>query len=302
MGSMVSLLYEIKDYLYRKMGIVDIDQDLEKVITTYYKMVPAVGSGITKKKRGREVILSLTTIPDRITKTWITIESLLRQSCKPDQIILWLAEDEFRGMELPDAIKRQMQRGLTVRYCENLRSYKKFYGTMSENPEAFVVTADDDIIYPEKMLEVLLKTYQENPECVVCNRSHWMRKSHGKLLPYCRWIHWIDRKRGQSEPLYQNFLTSGGGTLFPVFLLDQGILQKDVFVQLAPLADDVWLNFICWISGVKVKNTVGALGNVIFIESSAQKGLLRENVGKSKNDIQIEAVLDYFHIDIDDYI
>ena len=94
MGSMVSLLYEIKDYLYRKMGIVDIDQDLEKVITTYYKMVPAVGSGITKKKRGREVILSLTTIPDRITKTWITIESLLRQSCKPDQIILWLAEDE----------------------------------------------------------------------------------------------------------------------------------------------------------------------------------------------------------------
>ena len=299
---MVSFLYGVKDYLFRKMGILDIDRKLEKIVTTYYRMTPSVKSGVRKQKRKRKVIISFTTIPSRMDKVWITIESLLRQTCKPDEIILWLAKDEFKGNDFPKRVKQQMRRGLTIRYCDNLKSYKKFYDTMKENPDAFVVTVDDDIIYPEKMLELLLKTYEENPNCIICNRSHLMRKSHGKLLPYCRWTYWVDRKEILPEPSFQNFFTSGGGTLFPVFLLDRRILEKDVFMKMAPLADDVWLNFVCWISGLKTKNTKSAFGNILLIESSAKKGLLLENVDKNKNDVQIQAVLDYLKIDINAYI
>lgn len=299
---MVSLLYDIKDYLYRNMGILDIDRGLEKIITTYYKLTPTVKSGIRKRKRERKVIISFTTIPSRVDKVWITVESLLRQTCKPDEIILWLAKDEFEGKDLPISLVRQMKRGLTIRYCDNLKSYKKFFYTMQENPDSFVITVDDDIIYAEKMLELLLKTYRENPGCVICHRSHLIRKSNGNLLPYCRWTYWVDRKEMQTEPSFQNFFTSGGGTLFPVFLLDKRVFWKEVFLERAPLADDVWLNLICWLSGLKIKNTESNLGDVILIASSSEKGLLLENVVKNKNDEQMKAVLDYFNIDINDYI
>lgn len=118
----------------------------------------------------------MTTISDRIDKVWITIESLLRQTYKPDQIILWLAEDEFADMELPEKIWQQMKRGLTVIYCDKLKSYKKFYYTMKENPNAYVITVDDDIIYAETMVEELVKTYRDNPKSVICHRSHLIRK------------------------------------------------------------------------------------------------------------------------------
>jgi len=46
--------------------------------------------GITSDKREQKLIVRLTSIPDRINRVFLTIESLLQQSLKPDQIILWL--------------------------------------------------------------------------------------------------------------------------------------------------------------------------------------------------------------------
>ena len=52
---MVSFLYGVKDYLFRKMGILDIDRKLEKIVATYYRMTPSVKSGVRKQKRKRKV-------------------------------------------------------------------------------------------------------------------------------------------------------------------------------------------------------------------------------------------------------
>ena len=116
----------------------------------------------------------MTSIPDRINKTWITIESLFRQTYKPDRIILWLSKEEFKNFPLPSALKTQQKRGLQIKYCDNLMSYKKIYYTAKENPNSYIVTVDDDIIYAENMLEELVRTYKQNQGCIICNRSHYM--------------------------------------------------------------------------------------------------------------------------------
>lgn len=302
---MIDILYRIKGFLKRWYGvdkINDIDPYLEKFIVKYYEWFPVLKNGIRNRNAKRKLIISLTTIPNRIDKVWITIESLLRQTYKPDQIILWLAEEEFSGIELPEKLRRQIKRGVEIRYCDNLKSYKKFYYTMKENPDAYVITVDDDVIYSETMVKALVKTYRKNPGNVICHRSHLIKKRSTSCVPYDSWIKYEKRGKIRCNAVYANFFTSGGGVLFPIFLLDKKVLEKETFMKLAPTADDVWLNFICWISHLRIKNTEGVWGTLIYISDFSDNGLALQNVVRRRNDCQIKAVMEYLKIDINDYI
>lgn len=297
------LRYEIKFHL--KLDICD--ETLEHIIKQYYK-IPYFRKGISSKKKGRKVIVSLTTIPARLDKVWLTTESLLRQKVRPDKIILWLAEDEFEGIEIPKTLKRQQKRGLEIRYCENLKSYKKFYYTMLEHPNDYVLVVDDDFIYSEQLLKKIMSVSVRYPSSIVCNRAHKIRKDKNGMLPYLRWIGYENRRVREEVPSFQNFLTSGGGTLFPVWLLDKVIFGKDIFMKIAPTADDVWLNFIAWKSKIKIVMTKGVLGYMLPVHSSSDTGLyLKNTVRKTENcecenDFQIRNVVEYLGLDVHEYI
>ena len=91
----VKMCYKIK-YCLKKCGIELRDSCFEILITWYYRIFKRRKQGISPgNKRRRKVIVSMTSIPARIDKVWITVESLLRQTYKPDEIIVWLALDEF---------------------------------------------------------------------------------------------------------------------------------------------------------------------------------------------------------------
>ena len=300
---LVRWCYGIKYILKKIFGIESNTIFYEKLIMKYYNICKSRQSGINKSYiRKKKIIISMTSIPVRIDKVWIVVESLLRQTYKPDQIILWLAKDEFKDCPLPSTLKAQQKRGLQIRYCENLKSYKKFYYAIKESPNDFIVTVDDDIIYAENLLETLVKTYRANPGCIVCTRSHFIKVSRDKLYPYNNWIMYEDRKFIDRTPSFHNFLTGGAGALFPAFLLDKNFLNKDVFLKLAPYADDVWLNFWAWVSDIKIVNTNGFLGYIIGIHSSSNNGLVRINVLYQKNDEQIKQVLKYCNIDFRKYL
>ena len=47
---------------------------------------------------------------------------------KPDKIILWLADTQFSGMDsLPAELFGLQERGLTIRFCSDLKSHKKIF-------------------------------------------------------------------------------------------------------------------------------------------------------------------------------
>ena len=59
----------------------------------FFNYKPAVEYGVTTEKRDTRLIVSLTSFPARIKTVHQTINTLLRQTVKPDHIILWLSED-----------------------------------------------------------------------------------------------------------------------------------------------------------------------------------------------------------------
>ena len=44
----------------------------------------------------------------------------------------------------------QQKRGLTIRFCEDLKAHKKYYYAFKEYPDDIVITVDDDVIYPQE--------------------------------------------------------------------------------------------------------------------------------------------------------
>lgn len=196
-----------------------------------------------------EVVVSLTTYKERIHEVYLSIESIMQGTIKPNRIILWLAEDEFTEDDLPIVLKRQRERGLEIRYCKDIRSYKKIIPTLQLCPEACIVTIDDDIIFEPDLLEHLIASYKKYPDCVSACRTHVIAMDDkGIPLPYShrRSLQHID------YPSHLNFLTGVGGTLFPPHLLHEQVGDEKTFMRLCPTGDDIWLNAMLLLNRVKV--------------------------------------------------
>lgn len=256
-----------------------------------YSAIHSQESGITKDHIcDHVVVVSLTTYSLRIHEVYLTIESIMQGSIKPNRIILWLAKDEFEGKELPIALQNQMKRGLEVKYCEDIRSYKKIIPSLSLFPEACIITLDDDLIYEIDLLEHLVSSYKQNPDCVSACRIHRMKtNTDGIPLPYKQW----DLLQYYDTPSHNNFLTSGGGALFPPNSLHRNVTDQETFLKLCPNADDIWLNAMLILNGVKVtKAFTHDLGGNDFIpnESPYVQSLWSKNQNEDGNDLQIKAV------------
>ena len=101
--------------------------------------------GVNETKREYKVIVSLTTFPARINFVHKTISALLNQTFKPDSVVLWLAEEQFPDKKIPETLLNLQKYGLEVRWCEDIRSFKKLVPSLREFPNDIIVTADDDI-------------------------------------------------------------------------------------------------------------------------------------------------------------
>ena len=136
-----------------------------------------------------KVIISLTSFPARIDKVYLCINSLLRQSVRADKIVLWLADTQFpNGSGIPESLKRLVGEKFEIRFCDDLRSYKKIFYSAQQFKDDIIITVDDDTLYPEDWLLNLINTYIKYPDCVCCYRAHKIVLKSGKIAPYSEWI------------------------------------------------------------------------------------------------------------------
>lgn len=173
---------------------------------------------IGKNKGEEKIILSMTTYPGRNNIVGWTIKSLLNQSVPVDRFILWLAKEQYPGEEIPQEIQQYMQYGLEVRFCNDLRSHKKYYYSMLEYPDAVVITVDDDVIYPEDTVEKLLRMHKKYPDAVICNQARWIALEGDRLAPYVKWRTRLPEK--VEQPSYR-ILPIGEGeySIHPVYYI-----------------------------------------------------------------------------------
>lgn len=252
----------------------------------------------TGNDKSETIIVSLTTFRPRINSVYLTIESLLQQSLKPDRIQLWLSKDEFSPEDIPEILKRQQERGLEICYCpENLGPYKKFYYSMTQNPGSIIITVDDDTIYPINTIDLLYREHIKNPQTIICHRAHKIKfNKRGQILPYKQW----DRATNDDTTSLLITPTGVGGVLYFPGCLSNDAFDKDVFLKICPDADDIWLKAMSLKKGTPCKKTNDLSPfNIHFltIPGSQQHALKRKNKSKQNgNDNKIKAVFDRYNI------
>ncbi|WP_459618359.1 hypothetical protein [Bordetella sp. 2513F-2] len=195
--------------------------------------IPAAAHGLP----GR-LVVSLTSYRKRFRILPRTLACLLNQSVQPDRIILWIAQEE-RAL-LPESVRSLEGQGLEIRYCADIKSYKKIIPTLEEEPSAFIVTADDDVRYPSHWLAGLIAAWPGDYRTAVAWRAHRIAldPATGRPLPYFKW-RWSYRSSTASSTLI--FPTGVGGVLYPPGIFHADVTNRALFESLCPNADDVWL-------------------------------------------------------------
>jgi hypothetical protein len=250
--------------------------------------------GINTEKREEEYIVSLTSFPARINLSWISIECLMRQSFKPDRIILWLAEEQIDMDELPESLLILKGRGLEIEFCDDIKSHKKYFYAMKNYPNANILTFDDDLYYDSYVVENLIKLHEKFPKNIVSNRAHKIRFSGDKLMPYRIWHHNVI----DNEPSFKLFHTSGAGVLFPGGCLAKETFDKDLIKELSLRSDDVWLKVMSIRNDIKLVTNDRYNKDFSTVRNSQIESLVFENTIQGGKDEKLNQVLTYFNMDL----
>src|SRR5690554_2891317 len=82
------------------------------------------------------LIVSVTSYPKRFDVLSLTLMCLLKQTIRPDMVILWVAEDDLK--QLPEDVLSMQMQGLKICQTEDIRSYKKLIPALQEMPNAYI--------------------------------------------------------------------------------------------------------------------------------------------------------------------
>lgn len=245
-------------------------------------------SGITEKKYcDADIVVSLTTHEERLQTVYLTVESIMQQTMKPNRILLWIS-DELQNIQLPKPLQVQVKRGLEIKYCTDMRSYTKLLPTLKSCSESVIITIDDDVIYDRQMIEWMIRDYQKDSSLIYFNRGHRITLKNGMPKKYTEWDFVISDY--DISPL--NFPTGMGGVLYPINCFLPEVFNDKVFMDICPLGDDIWFKAMALYSKVscrKVFNPTG-MGNYLINEKMQYMGLIHQNIGMNRNDEQLTAV------------
>ena len=275
--------YSLLRFLTRRMA--------NTVLPLYFRLTansPRYALHKTEKTNGR-LIVSLTSFPARIDRLWLVIETLLRQTYKPDMVILWLSKEQFPQLEtLPTSLLNLQKRGLQIELREgDLRSHKKYYYTLESYPNDIMVTVDDDVFYNSHLLAYLVESANAFPDAICCTNSKIITFAHNELLPYNQW----NIKKKYLIPTYDTIPIGIGGVLYPVGALDRNVLDKDVFMNYCPNADDIWLKAMGLINHRKAVQTIYKAAYLPVLSKKNDTLCLTNSQGG--NDKQIQAIRAY---------
>lgn len=204
--------------------------------------------GLNKsEKRKKRIIVSMTSYPERLQFVSLTVSSLLRQTIKPDKIVIWLGEEKAGNKNLPPIFDELKEIGVDIEYRPDIKTHTKWYYAFQEYPHDLVVTVDDDVLYEDKIIEKLYMSHLSYPECTPALRVHRMRfNDTPALLDYDDWIWEYKCKRGTSS--FQFFVTGVGGVMYEPDKLCNEVLNLDAIKKYCESEDDFWLTLMTILS------------------------------------------------------
>jgi hypothetical protein len=253
-------------------------------------------------KNSPQYIVSLTSYKGRLTGTApYAIISILNQNVKPDKVVLWVGHQDKENV--PEIIHDLTQKGLEICFCDDVKAYTKLVYSLEAYPADYIITADDDIYYPENWLEQILDEHKKNPQKIICNRAHAIRVDENhSLLPYNKWDSFINPHEVVHRP--QSVFPEGvGGILYPPNALHKDVTNKELFMKLSPHNDDIWYwamavmnkeNFSDGSPYAVVENGYAEVQSIDPDYETGEYGLWQYNILQNENDEQFKAVIAYY--------
>lgn len=244
----------------------------------------------------KEIIVSVTTIPSRINTIPFMLRSLFNQSLMPNRIILWITDKVEDKDKILEILRDEVGAGLEVRFVKDVGVHTKYYYAVLENPEAIIVTVDDDIIYPEDLVESLYNCHKNNPGCVVAARAHEITFHKDGVLPYNSWkmlAPGIDHKSNRL------LATGVGGVLYPPHVLYKDWINVELFTKLCPTADDIWLKIMESLNHVPVVKLCKYSKQPFVMSNTQTIALSKTNVNEGRNDVLLRQCMQYYNINSD---
>ncbi|MCS5478416.1 glycosyltransferase [Corynebacterium sp. YIM 101645] len=256
---------------------------------TLFRMIPlAWDNRFSRARFPREgdVIISLTSHGERLHRVHYTLESIARGAVQAP-VVLWLDEQDYHA-GWPRPLRRLVARGLQVRCSDGCYGpHTKYWGQFREVVDTGkrVATVDDDMIYPEWFLQRLLFIGDLRDDAVIAYRAHRIELRDDELLPYVKWTP-VNTCRAS----HLHFATGVSGVLYPASFITYVVEQGDVFRELSPRADDVWLHACALRSGHRVRQVYSHPRNFAVVPSTQAGALVIGNTLMGGNDEQIERV------------
>ena len=115
---------------------------------------------LTPSRRRERVVVTLTTTPARAHGLRPVIASLLDQTEQPDRIVLALPRRSLSGALYPDIATLNLPPGAETIACDDIGPATKLLPALKAEPDAVLVVVDDDVIYPDRFLETLLRAHR----------------------------------------------------------------------------------------------------------------------------------------------
>ena len=259
-----------------------------------------IENGLNRNKRDTLIVVSLTSFPPRFPYIGLCLKSLVMQKVKPDKIIVYLGCDTKKEQLTKEMLEFQKY-GVEFRFDEklNLMPHKKYFYAMQEYPDAIIVTADDDVVYPTNWLKELYASYKNYPDAISARRVHYIQIKDDSLLPY---DHWKDQCRNHLKPSMRLIATGNAGVLYPPHCFDNEAFNVDAINELCLRTDDLWLKCmeirnhkpVVWVKNWKVKPAT--------IDRENNSKLQDENIFTGNNDLILKKIMSKYLLSAKDFL
>lgn len=248
-----------------------------------------------KRKYIDDIVVSLTSYPARFKTLDMCLKSLLVQTIKPYKIVVYLGNDSSYE-DIPDNILAYEKYGIEFRIdkSEDLKPHKKYYYAMQEFKDKNIVTVDDDVVYPPKMLERLYEAHLNNSHVICAGRVHRITfDENGRINEYDKWMHGDDLIKTPSAQLVPIGI---GGVLYPPKTMNEKMFDIKSIKELCLKADDLWLKCSSCSVGTKVFAVCNASKYLYELEEAQSTALKKGNVNLKQNDIYFENAIKFFDL------
>lgn len=239
----------------------------------------------------------MTSYPARITNVSKQMNLIFdKQTVKPDEFHIYLAEPEFPNREIPEDLKQIVETDSRVflhwlpknTYCHKKHEYFKI-----ANQDDLVFMIDDDVQYESTLFETVLRASKKFPNTIICFHTYHTHKYQNRRI--------VDEISGNYNfPRYDTRICTQcmiPACIYPKEALNENL--QEIRDKLVPICDETWLNPFLVHAHVPIYHLKFNWEKEIDVNISIWHGTCTKirriyKDGKTFRDVWLENVLNYF--------